>query len=809
MPASTGAERMATEVNVTAPESNVFLQEIVPFTLDGNLDLLMLWSLAIGGSSVPLQVLQYNPSSNSFSDVTSSIFAGSVPGANNPRNVTIADLNHDGNPDIVIANPGLDQSPFPGSTDTLLLSTPSGQLANASVNLPQTLAYAHDVSSGIIDSAGDVGVFVNNIFSQARTAPYYLVSNGNGTFTNKSASFLPQSLHSTFPAYTSSALVDLNGDGVADLVLGAEDLTDGPSEVYLNPGNGNFSAAKPIVLPAPPLPATTGLFSSTPSGPSVLDIEPIHISSSKYNDLVVVSTTGDYEGFAVQILINDGSGHFTDETASRLLGAPTAGVFPAGSGLGGLTWDIHAFVDDLNGDGRPDIITEGRSLPSEVFLNDGSGHFNLAYSLPYTIGWQINAVATIAGTPTLIESDFTSVQLVPFQPPPRIVNPITNQTVLEGKLFSYKVPADTFVDPSGEQLTYTASGPNGAALPAWLSFDASTMTLSGTSPDTGQIYPVTITATDTNGWLTEDNFTVTSERKRFNAGGNSSDIVWQNTNTGQASIWDMSGSSVIGGGPVSPNPGPSWTEVGTGDFNDDGHSDILWQNTSGQGSVWEMNGSTLIGGGPAGPNPGPSWTEIGTGDFNDDAHSDILWQNTNTGQASIWDMSGNALIGGGPVSPNPGPAWKAIGTGDFNDDHHSDILWQNTSTGQVSIWEMSGTKIIGGGPLSANPGPSWQAMGTGDFNGDGRSDILWRNTSTGQVSIWEMSGTDVIGGGPIASNPGLSWSAVGTGDFNHDGQSDILWQNANGQVSIWEMNGAKVIGGGPVASNPGPSWLAL
>ena len=84
-------------------------------------------------------------------------------------------------------------------------------------------------------------------------------------------------------------------------------------------------------------------------------------------------------------------------------------------------------------------------------------------------------------------------------------------------------------------------------------------------------------------------------------------ILWQNTSTGQASIWDMTGSTLVGGGTVSPNPGPSWRAVGTGDFNDDGHSDILWQNTStGQASIWEMNGNSLIGGGAVSPNPGPS-----------------------------------------------------------------------------------------------------------------------------------------------------------------------------------------------------------
>ncbi len=285
------------------------------------------------------------------------------------------------------------------------------------------------------------------------------------------------------------------------------------------------------------------------------------------------------------------------------------------------------------------------------------------------------------------------------------------------------------------------------------------------------------------------------------------DILWQNTSSGQASIWEMYGSALVGGGAVNPNPGPSWTEIGAGDFNDDGHSDILWQNAStGQASIWEMNGNSLLGGGPVSPNPGPSWKAIGTGDFTGDGFSDdILWQNTNTGQASIWEMSGNSLIGGGPVSPNPGPAWKAIGTGDFNKDGDADILWQNSSTGQVSIWEMHGNSLVGGGPVNPNPGPSWQAIGTGDFNHDGFSDILFQNKNTGQVSIWEMDGNTLTGGGPVSANPGTSWHAIGTGG----GGSDILFQNTSGQASIWDMNGTNLVGGGPVSPNPGLSWRAV
>ena len=103
-----------------------------------------------------------------------------------------------------------------------------------------------------------------------------------------------------------------------------------------------------------------------------------------------------------------------------------------------------------------------------------------------------------------------------------------------------------------------------------------------------------------------------------------------------------------------------------------------------------MNGNTLIGGGPVSPDPGPSWKAIGTGDFNDDGRSDILFQNTSNGEVSIWEINGNTLTGGGPVSPDPGLSWHAIGTGDFNGDGHSDILFQNAS-GQASIREIVAT----------------------------------------------------------------------------------------------------------------------
>jgi hypothetical protein len=95
----------------------------------------------------------------------------------------------------------------------------------------------------------------------------------------------------------------------------------------------------------------------------------------------------------------------------------------------------------------------------------------------------------------------------------------------------------------------------------------------------------------------------------------------------------------------------------TSDFYGVGTSDILWQNDSGEAAIWEINGTSLIGGGSLG-NPGASWHVIATGDFNRDGFSDILWQNDN-GEVAIWEMNGTNVIGAAVVGLNPGTSWHA------------------------------------------------------------------------------------------------------------------------------------------------------
>jgi cyclophilin family peptidyl-prolyl cis-trans isomerase len=223
------------------------------------------------------------------------------------------------------------------------------------------------------------------------------------------------------------------------------------------------------------------------------------------------------------------------------------------------------------------------------------------------------------------------------------------------------------------------------------------------------------------------------------------------------------------------------------DFNNDGKFDILWQNSAtGQRSIWLMNG-TVRASSVNLPAVATEWNIVGSGDFNRDGNSDILWQNGLTGQRSIWLMnrtSRTSSVNLGFVSTD----WNIVGSGDFNRDGKADILWQNNSTGQRTVWLFNGTVHTNSVPLPT-VSAAWNIVATGDFNGDVKPDLLWQNSSTGQRLIWLLDGTvhtSTVNLPAVAA----AWNIVGAGDFNGDLKSDILWQNSStGQRLIWLMNG--------------------
>jgi hypothetical protein len=78
----------------------------------------------------------------------------------------------------------------------------------------------------------------------------------------------------------------------------------------------------------------------------------------------------------------------------------------------------------------------------------------------------------------------------------------------EGQSFTFQLPSNVFTDAASEQLTFTATLGNGAALPSWLTFNATTRTFSGTPPAAGNDLDIRLTARDPLGQFEAMDFTL-------------------------------------------------------------------------------------------------------------------------------------------------------------------------------------------------------------------------------------------------------------------------------------------------------------
>src|SRR5947209_10636752 len=93
--------------------------------------------------------------------------------------------------------------------------------------------------------------------------------------------------------------------------------------------------------------------------------------------------------------------------------------------------------------------------------------------------------------------------------------------------------------------------------------------------------------------------------------------------------------------------GLPWSIVGTGALNGNGQTDILWHNSdTNHIQVWLMDGMKIAGrpetvdekGQPIAV--GLPWSIVGTGDFNGNGQTDILWHNSDTNHIQVWLMDG-------------------------------------------------------------------------------------------------------------------------------------------------------------------------
>jgi len=308
-----------------------------------------------------------------------------VPYTQAPRSSVIEDFNGDGVNDIFIADHGVDYEPYPGYQNSLILSAPNGKFINATSNLPQILDFTHGVTSGDVDSDGDIDLFVSQNGNNVNVPHYFLKNNGKGRFTKvpdgqlldrgfSYISFKPGNKRSNF--YFTPGLEFVDDDDKLDLILLSGKLQGDENNRIIFGSNSGFKKSDALEL-------QPGRFGKKSAGYNYLVTD---IDNDGDNDILILHVTmpegkNSNGGTDLQVLIQVKNRKFVDKSNFYFPGI----TFDYG------TWGKSLNLIDINNDDKKDIVltsphgiddpfaqqigSQIKQAPPKVFIRQEDGSF--------------------------------------------------------------------------------------------------------------------------------------------------------------------------------------------------------------------------------------------------------------------------------------------------------------------------------------------------------------------------------------------------------------------------------------------------
>lgn len=277
-----------------------------------------------------------------------------LQGLQHPRKILTGDYNGDGNIDVFAIGTGVDAPPFLGESPVLLLNTDG--LGFAGEKLNEVSGFYHGGSSADFDHDGDIDIFL--IGTPSEEKGLFLINENNQGF-QKSTLPLDENIFLEGNYYTAE-FIDVDLDGYMDLLIGGHELENAPTLILWGNLSGKYFKNYSTALP------------SLQDFENVIDIDVEDLDNDGIRDVIVsrVSSTesphGFYGRYAIQLLKGGENRNFTDITSDQL---------PNNEGENWLPW-VH--IQDVNGDGLPDIYYQGDIYKNKKWLNTGNASFNLA-----------------------------------------------------------------------------------------------------------------------------------------------------------------------------------------------------------------------------------------------------------------------------------------------------------------------------------------------------------------------------------------------------------------------------------------------
>jgi hypothetical protein len=417
--------------------------------------------------------------------------------------VDLADIDSDGDVDILFADGGRYDTPGDPVVNQIFANDGSGAFTNVSeLVLGDTGDLARVVKARDLNGDTLPDIFVGTTYE---TQSRLFLSQGDLDFTEVTDTNLPQ-----IPANIGDVEVgDVDDDGDLDLVLadwgpGNPMQNDGgPVRLWLNDGAATFAEAGADQVPPTPIRFSwdlelvdvdndfdldivvsckrceggflyrndgTGVFAdaseSLPEGTNNYDFEAIDLDGDGFLDLTTINDgIGMSSRLGERVLLADGNGGFTDATEQ---------LWPDEANIG-KDDNVTVFAD-IDSDGDADILIGSLDGPDRVLLNDGTGQLTLISDVfgdtrsPGTLGLAVADldgdtrldVVMAQGELAVEEKVFFADQVEPDSAPPVIGTPVIADGILRVRINDNKSPTVPH-----DWQSVVLEGPDGAADLQW------------------------------------------------------------------------------------------------------------------------------------------------------------------------------------------------------------------------------------------------------------------------------------------------------------------------------------------------------